>query len=28
LKGSQAKLYDTVDEAIHAVVKEVSKERN
>ena len=27
LKGSQAKLYDTVDEAIHAVVKEVSKER-
>jgi len=28
LKGSQAKLYDTVDEAIYAVVKEVSKERN
>lgn len=25
LKGSQAKLYDTVDEAIHAVVREVSK---
>ena len=24
LKGSQARLYDTVEEAIHAVVKEVS----